>query len=102
MKTLVTAVALAFAVSGAAYAQTAPAAPAAAASAKLSVDSTVSALVGNAKSRAVLEKHLPIIVEYADMIPEGTTLKQVSEMAEAQGIVTPEIMKAITAELGAL
>lgn len=76
------------------------------AAAKLSSASTVRALIDNPKSKAVLEKHIPIIVEYADMIPDldKTTLKQMSENEQAQsmGGLTADAFKAIEAELAKL
>ena len=67
---------LSLALAGVAAAQTpapaAPAAPAAAPAGKLTADSTLEALLANPKSHAILEKHLEIIVQYADMIPPGT------------------------------
>jgi hypothetical protein len=107
MKTFIAAAALAMAFAGQALAQPAPAAPAAPAAAKpaagkLTSDSTIAAIVANEKGRAILEKHLPVIVEYADMIPEGTTLKQLSQMDEAKAIVTPELVKAVEDDLAKL
>jgi hypothetical protein len=105
MKTLLAATLGLTLIAGAAVAQTpAPAAPAAAAPAagKLSADSTLEALLANPKSHAVLEKHLPIIVQYADMIPGGMTLKQLSEMEEAKAVVTPEAVKMVIDDLAKL
>lgn len=103
MKTLLAATLGLSLLAGAAVAQTsAPAAPAAAAAGKLSADSTLEALLANPKSHAVLEKHLPIIVQYADMIPPGLTLKQLSEMEEAKSVVTPEAIKMVVDDLAKL
>jgi hypothetical protein len=78
----------------------------AAAPAKLSSDSTVAALLANEKSKAILAKHVPIIVEYADMIPDldKTTLKVLGQNEQAQSMagLTPDAMKMIEAELAAL
>ena len=86
-----------------AMAQAPAAAPAAG---KLSIDSTVTALLANDKSKAVLQKYIPIIVEYADMIPDldKTTLKQLGENDQAQsaGGLTPDAMKSIAADLAKL
>ena len=109
MKRLLIAAALSLAAAGAAAAQTplrrprGASAPAAAKPAgKLSSDSTITAIIADPKGRAVLEKHLPIIVQYADMIPDGTTLKQLSQMDEAKEIVTPELVKAVEDDLAKL
>jgi hypothetical protein len=100
MKRLLIATVMSLAAAGVAAAQTPPAAEKPAG--KLTSDSTVAALVANEKSRVVMEKHLPIIVEYADMIPEGMTLKQLSQMDEAKAIVTPEVVKAVEDDLAKL
>jgi hypothetical protein len=80
-------------------------APAAAAG-KLSSDSTVKALLDNPKSAAVLEKYIPIIVQYADMIPDldKTTLKQMAqnEQAATMGGLTADALKSIEGELAKL
>lgn len=104
MKTLVAATLGLSLIAGAAFAQpAAPAAPAAAAPAgKLTADSTLEALLANPKSRAILEKHLEIIVQYADMIPPGLTLTQLSNMEEAKSVVTPEAIKAVIDDLAKL
>jgi len=103
MKRLLFAAVLSLATAGVAAAQTPPAAPAAAKpAAKLTSDSTITAIIADAKGRAVLEKHLPIIVEYADMIPDGTTLKQLAQMEEAKAIVTPDLVKAVEDDLAKL
>jgi hypothetical protein len=81
-------------------------APAAPAAGKLSIDSNVSVLLANDKSKAILEKYIPIIVEYADMIPDldKTTLKQLGDNDQAQsaGGLTPDVMKQIAADLAKL
>jgi len=73
---------------------------------KLSSASTVRALIDDAKSKAILEKYIPIIVEYADMIPDldKTSLKQMSENEQAQsmGGLTADAFKSIEAELAKL
>lgn len=104
MKTLFIAAAAALTLAaGSASAQTAPDASAASA-AKLSADSQVTDLIANQKSRAILEKHVPIVVEYADMIPPGLSLKQLGDVEEARSMagLTPEVLKAISDELAAL
>lgn len=87
-----------------AYAQ-APQAPAAAAG-KLSSDSTMGVLLANEKSRPILEKYIPIIVQYADMIPnvQVTTLKQLMDnpQATSAGGLTPEALKSIEDDLAKL
>jgi hypothetical protein len=84
----------------------APAAAAAPAAGKLSIDSNVSVLLANDKSKAILQKYIPIIVEYADMIPDldKTTLKQLGDNDQAQsaGGLTPDVMKQIAADLAKL
>jgi hypothetical protein len=106
MHRLLIAAVLSLAAAGVAQAQTpapAAAAPAAAKPAgKLTSDSTITAIIADAKGKAILEKHLPIIVEYADMIPDGTTLKQLSQMDEAKAIVTPDLVKAVEDDLAKL
>ena len=63
-----------------AQAQTAPAA-----AGKLSSDSLVSALLSDQKSKAILEKYIPVIVQNADMIPniEMISLKQLAQNPRA-------------------
>jgi len=106
MKRLLIAAVMSLAAAGLAHAQTPPAAPAAPAAAKpagkLTSDSTITAIIADPKGKAVLEKHLPIIVEYADMIPDGTTLKQLSQMDEAKAIVTADLVKAVEDDLAKL
>jgi hypothetical protein len=86
-----------------AMAQAPAAAPAAG---KLSIDSNVSALLANEKSKAILAKYVPIIVEYADMIPDldKTSLKALGDNDQAQsaGGLTPDAMKSIAADLAKL
>ena len=58
---------------------------AAVATAKLSSDSPMKVLLSDPKSRPILEKYIPVIVENADMIPnlEMTTLKQLAQNPRA-------------------
>jgi hypothetical protein len=79
---------------------------AAPAAGKLSADSTVAALLANPKSHEILEKYIPIIVQYADMIPDldKTTLKQLAanDQAQSQGGLTPDAEKQIEGDLAKL
>lgn len=90
----------------------APATPAAApaANAKLSAESTLAALMANEAAKAVLAKHIPMVVEFldsgagADFGIEEMSLAALSELPEAQdqGGLTAEVMTKITADLSAL
>jgi hypothetical protein len=76
------------------------------ANAKLSSDSPMSVLLADPKSKAILQSHIPIIVENADMIPnvETTSLKQLAqnERAVSQGGLSPEALKQIEDDLAKL
>jgi hypothetical protein len=112
-----TAVALTLAMGAPALAQTAaapaapasaPAAPAAAATPakKLTVDSTVKDLLDDARAKAILAKHVPLIVEHAPEYPDiyPMTFRALAAMSEAQTMagLTPEVFKTIEAEINAL
>ena len=96
---------LACAAAGAAAAQTpAPTPPApsaetpAQADARPTITSSIKALLANAETRAVVEKHLPGIGDHpARPQFENMTLAQVAPMS--QGAITPEIIAAIDEDL---
>jgi hypothetical protein len=92
----------------AAYAQpaaapAAPAAPAAAAPAgKLSADSKMSDLMASPKAKAVLQKNIPMVVDFlegggAGQLPPEITLKDIAGFEQAG--VTPEMLKSMSDEL---
>jgi hypothetical protein len=109
MKTTIAAAlaALAMCAAAPALAQTAaaapaPAAPAATAAAALSVETTpIETLAANAAAKAVLDKELPGITAH-EAYPQfkAMTLTQVAPMS--QGVITPEKLAAIQAELNKL
>lgn len=78
---------------------TAPAAPAKA----LSIDSTVKDLLDDARTRAILTTHVPLIVEHAPEYPDiyPMTFRALAAMTEAQTMagLTPEVLKKIEAEI---
>ena len=77
-----------------------------AASAKLSSDSPVSVLLADPKSKAILAKYIPVIVENADMIPnvETTSLKQLAQNPRAveAGGLSADALKQIEDDLAKL
>jgi hypothetical protein len=79
-------------------------APATSAPAKaLSIDSTVKELLDDARSRAILNTHVPLIVEHAPEYPDiyPMTFRALAAMTEAQTMagLTPDVLKKIEAEL---
>jgi hypothetical protein len=108
MKTLLAgAAALALVAAPAAFAQQA-AAPAASA-VKLSSASGIKALVDNPKALEVLQKHIPQVAEFfasgqADgVLPPTTTLKEISEIPQAQDAgLTGDALKKIDEDLAKL
>jgi hypothetical protein len=111
-KLLAAAMALTLMTGASALAQTAaPAAPAAAPASTpaaaptkaLSIDSTVKELLDNARTRAILTTHVPLIVEHAPEYPDiyPMTFRALAAMTEAQTMagLTPEVLKKIEAEI---
>jgi hypothetical protein len=105
MNKTVTAAAIGLSLAFAAVAASAqPAAPAAA-NAKLSSDSTVKTLMGNAGSKAILEKNVPQIVA---VLPQyemlnDMSLKDVAAIPQAVDAgLTPDALKTIEAALAKL
>lgn len=93
----------------AAYAQpaAAPAAPAAAAApaGKLSADSKLSDLMANPKAKAVLQKNIPMVVDFLDgggagQLPPEMTLKDIAGIEQAG--ITPEMLKSMSDDLAKL
>lgn len=83
-----------------AAAQTAPA-PAAAAVAAFTLDTPIEALVADARTKAVLDKHLPGI----DQHPAFEQFKALSLNALApysQGMITPDLLALVAADLAAI
>ena len=98
------------AVAGAAVAQTAapqaavPAPPPVAApakAAKLSSESTVSQLMADEKAKGVLTKHVPHIVN-SPQLPLAMEMTFSSLVQFPEAALTPELIKAIDADLAAL
>jgi hypothetical protein len=86
MRKLVLAALLAATVPATAYAQ-----------AKFSTTATpISELIANPEAKAVLEKHMPQIVQYAGQLG-GQTLKQLQGMAS--GMLSDELLAKIDADL---
>ena len=89
------------AVAGTALAQTQTPPPATPAAARPTIASPIKDLIANAQTRAVLEKHLPGVSQHP-------ALPQVQDMTLAQvapvsgGVVTPQVIAAIDADLKAL
>ena len=92
----------------AAYAQpaaapAAPAAPAAAAPAgKLTADSKMADLMANPKAKAILQKNIPMVVDFlegggAGQLPPEITLKDIAGFEQAG--ITPEILKSMSDDL---
>ncbi|CAN5273024.1 hypothetical protein BH11PSE2_BH11PSE2_12950 [soil metagenome] len=84
----------------------APAAPAAAAPAgKLTSDSTLTALMADAKAKDVLKKSIPQVVDFLDgggagQLPPEMTLKDLSGIEQAG--ITPELLKTMSDDLAKL
>lgn len=72
---------------------------------KLSVDSTVKELLDDARAKAILAKHVPLIVEHAPEYPDiyPMTFRALAAMTEAQTMagLTPEVFKKIETEISA-
>ena len=106
-KLLAATVALTLMIAAPALAQTAaPAAPATAPTAPakaLSIDSTVKELLDDARTRAILTTHVPLIVEHAPEYPDiyPMTFRALAAMTEAQTMagLTPDALKKIEAEI---
>ena len=79
----------------------AAATPAAPAAGKLSTQSTVSELLGDEKAKAVLTKHVPQIVS-SPQLPLAMEMKFVDLQQFPEAQLTPEIVKAIDADLAKL
>lgn len=81
-------------------------APAAAAKARFGPQSLFSDMLADPKARAILERHIPLIVDAIDqgVAPDDGTLVQVSqhEMARTAGGFTDEAYKAILADFAKL
>lgn len=105
-KTFAAALALAVTVAAPALAQTAEPttpAPAAAPAKVLTIDSTVKDLLDDARTRAILNAHVPLIVEHAPEYPDiyPMTFRALAAMTEAQTMagLTPDVLKKIEAEI---
>ena len=108
-RTFTAAMALAATLAAPALAQTAapatpaPASPAAAPAKALSIDSTVKELLDDARTRAILTTHVPLIVEHAPEYPDiyPMTFRALAAMTEAQTMagLTPDVLKKIEAEI---
>jgi hypothetical protein len=100
---LVTFFALALAAAQQAPAATPPAPPAAAAARAFGPQSTFDAMAADVKVRAILDRHVPLIMQAYDggAFPGVATLDQVAQDATAQsaGGFTAEAYKAILADL---
>jgi hypothetical protein len=89
------------AVAGTALAQTQTPPPAAPAAARPTIASPIKDLIANAQTRAVLEKHLPGVSQHPALPQfQDMTLAQVAPVSG--GVVTPQIIAAIDADLKAL
>ena len=89
------------AVAGTALAQTRTPPPAAPAAARPTIASPIKDLIANAQTRAVLEKHLPGVSQHPALPQfQDMTLAQVAPVSG--GVVTPQIIAAIDADLKAL
>ena len=79
--------------------------PAAAPAKKLSVESTVKELLDDARTKAILAKHVPLIVEHAPEYPDiyPMTFRALAAMTEAQTMagLTPDVFKKIETEIAA-
>ena len=77
--------------------------PAAAPARTLSVDSTVKELLDDARTKAILAKHVPLIVEHAPEYPDiyPMTFRALAAMTEAQTMagLTPDVFKKIETEI---
>jgi len=105
MKIIAFAIAASIAVASTAMAQPPAAAPAAAAKAKFSVAATpLGDLMRNPQTKPILQKHLGDLFGQVesniDQIPAEFTLETLAEYA--QGMLTPESLKAIDADLAKL
>lgn len=71
----------------------------------LSVDSTVKELLDDARTKAILAKHVPLVVEHAPEYPDiyPMTFRALAAMSEAQTMagLTPEVFKKIESEISA-
>ena len=80
-------------------------APAAAPAKTLSVDSTVKELLDDARTKAILAKHVPLIVEHAPQYPEilPMTFRALAAMSEAQTMagLTADVLKKIETDIAA-
>jgi hypothetical protein len=80
--------------------------PSATSARKLSIDSTVKELLDDARTRAILTAHVPLIVENAPSYPDiyPMTFRDLAAMTEAQTMagLTPEVLKKIETEIAAL
>ena len=84
-----------------AQAQTPPPAAPAPAAARPTIASPIKDLIANAQTRAVLEKHLPGISQHPALPQfQDMTLAQVAPASN--GVLTPELIAAIDADLKAL
>jgi len=89
------------AVAGTALAQTRTPPPAAPAAARPTIASPIKDLIANAQTRAVLEKHLPGVSQHPALPQfQDMTLAQVAPVSG--GVVTPQVIAAIDADLKAL
>ena len=89
------------AVAGTALAQTPPPAAPAPATARPTIASPIKDLIANAQTRAVLEKHLPGVSQHPALPQfQDMTLAQVAPVSG--GVVTPQVIAAIDADLKAL
>jgi hypothetical protein len=89
------------AVAGTALAQTQTPPPAAPAAARPTIASPIKDLIANAQTRAVLEKHLPGVSQHPALPQfQDMTLAQVAPVSG--GVVTPQVIAAIDADLKAL
>lgn len=89
------------AVASTALAQTQTPPPAAPAAARPTIASPIKDLIANAQTRAVLEKHLPGVSQHPALPQfQDMTLAQVAPVSG--GVVTPQVIAAIDADLKAL
>ncbi|MFC1925025.1 hypothetical protein ACFLXA_06650, partial [Chloroflexota bacterium] len=67
----------------------------------LTVDSKIGELLADAKAKAILDKHIPGFSTNPQIgMASGMTLKIIAPMS--QGMVTPEVLKAVEEELSKL
>lgn len=67
----------------------------------LTIDSKIGDLLGNEKTRAILDKHIPGFSSHPQTkMANGMTLKVVAPMS--QGKITPAVIKAIEKDLSKL